>query len=347
MTIPGTAMLRIEIWEKTLGFDSLLGYTNVDLEQRVFSTNWQQLDKKPVEKRNIENDLYGSRGKLEMWIDIINPKSKEPMTVIFPKIQLEYELRVIIWDTIDCVHKDTIRKSNDLYARGNVMRGDTFQESDTHWICRNKGSFNWRWKFPVWLPVDENKNYGEDRFVLQLWNRNLVSRDELIGETEINLNTHNMLKKSHFRRRAVQMRMREKGSGSETNMFWFEVFHPAILDKYGNKVVQGKVRASFQVLPKEESEKFANAPGRSTPNFYPTLPRPVGRFNFNLMNPCGTFRTIIGPDICYRIVCFCCLIILLIVLVSVGYSVLTTFIGVQIALSVSNYSVTSNQTANP
>lgn len=342
VTIPGTAMLRIEIWEKRVGFDSLLGYTNIDLEERVFSTRWQEQEKKPVEKRNIENDAYGSRGKLEMWIDVLNPKSKEPMTVIFPKLQLEYELRVIIWDTVDCVFKDTIRKSNDLYARGNVMRGDRFQESDTHWFCRNKGSFNWRWKFPISLPVDENKNYGEDRFLLQLWNRNLVTRDEMIGETEISLNTHNMLKKAHSRRKAVQMRMREKGSGSETNMFWFEVFHPAVLDKYGNKVVQGRVRASFQVMPKEESEKFVNAPGRSNPNFYPTLPQPVGRFNFNLMNPCKTLKAILGPNLCCKIICFCCLIFLLIVLIFVGYYVLTTFIGVQIALAISGVTFVSN-----
>lgn len=37
-------------------------------------------------------------------------------------------------------------------------------ETDTHWRCRNKGSFNWRWKYKIMLPIDENKNYGEDRF---------------------------------------------------------------------------------------------------------------------------------------------------------------------------------------
>ena len=323
--------MRVEIWEKRIGFDSILGYTNIDLEERVFSPKWQELEKKPVEKRNIESDSNGSRGKLELWIDILNPKSKEPMTVIFPKLQLEYELRVIVWETKDCIFKDEIRKSNDLYARGNVMRGDQWQESDTHWLCRNKGSFNWRWKYAIQLPVDENKNYGEDRFILQIWDRNLISRDELIGETEVDLNTHNMLKKVHLRKKAVQMRLREKNKGTETNMFWFDVYHPAVVDRNGNKITQGRICVSFQALPKIESEKLANAVGRAAPNFHPTLPDPVGRFSFNLMNPCGTIKAIIGPTLCCRILCCCFFVIFMIVLVFVGYYVLTTYLGVKAA----------------
>ena len=43
------------------------------------------MKEKPVEKRNIINDMYGSRGRLEMWIDILPAKSREPRTVIYPK----------------------------------------------------------------------------------------------------------------------------------------------------------------------------------------------------------------------------------------------------------------------
>jgi hypothetical protein len=75
---------------------------------------------KPVEKRNLINDIYGSRGRLEMWIDILPAKNREPRTVIYPKEQLPYELRVIIWETKDCVFKDEVTKANDLFARGGV-----------------------------------------------------------------------------------------------------------------------------------------------------------------------------------------------------------------------------------
>ncbi len=100
---------------------------------------------------------------------------------------------MIVWETKDCVFKDELTKSNDLFARGGLMRGDFHRETDTHWRCRNKGSFNWRWKFDLSLPIDENKNYGEDKFMLQLWDRDIISHNDLIGETEISLNLHKML----------------------------------------------------------------------------------------------------------------------------------------------------------
>lgn len=68
------------------------------------------------------------------------------------------------------------------------------------------------------------------------------------------------------------MRLRIKGSGQETNKLWFEIFHPDKVDSNGNKISQGKVLLSFEALPKEMSEKFDNALGRSDPNFFPTLP---------------------------------------------------------------------------
>lgn len=101
-----------------------------------------------------------------MWIDILGTRNKEPKTIIFPKVQNIYELRVVIWKTKDLVTKNGVGKLNDIYVRGGIERGDRFYETDTHWRCRNIGSFNWRWKYDISLPVDENKNYGEDKFKL-------------------------------------------------------------------------------------------------------------------------------------------------------------------------------------
>jgi len=140
-----------------------------------------------------------------------------------------------------------------------------------------------------------------------------------------------MLKKGHFRKKAVEMRMKVKGEGLETNMLWFEVFHPEFLDKNGNKIVQGRVCASFEVLPKDLAEKFDNGIGRASPNFFPTLPDPVGRFSFDLMSPCKTIKAIIGPDLCYKICYSICYLIFIVVSVFVGYYVLTTYLGVKLS----------------
>ena len=63
---PGTGKLRVEIFEQKLLGNSLLGYTEVDVEDRIFSVDWNKFSPKPIEKRNVQHDVYGSRGRLEM-----------------------------------------------------------------------------------------------------------------------------------------------------------------------------------------------------------------------------------------------------------------------------------------
>lgn len=143
---------------------------------------------------------------------------------------------MVVWEAKDCVFKDELEGANDLYVRGGV-KGQDFKMTDTHWRCRATGSFNWRLKYNLQLPVDQNKNYGSDSFVIQLWDRDLIAADDLIGEAEIDLNIHKMLKKAHARKnQSVTMRRRIKGSGVETKKLWFDVFHPDAKDEYDNKI---------------------------------------------------------------------------------------------------------------
>ena len=87
-----------------------------------------------------------------------------PKIDITPLPREDYELRVVIWGTRDVVFKDVATKCNDLYLVG--MVGDKKLETDTHWRCREKGSFNWRWKFPMKLPLDPDEDYGKDILIL-------------------------------------------------------------------------------------------------------------------------------------------------------------------------------------
>lgn len=64
-----------------------------------------------------------------------------------------------------------------------------------HWRCRAKGSFNWRVKNKVFYPPLPD-DFGTDKFKLQLWDKDLVGSDELIGETTFSLNTHKMIDKA-------------------------------------------------------------------------------------------------------------------------------------------------------
>lgn len=332
VVMPGSAYLNIDIIEDTL-IDSTLGSTFVDLEQRIFNLSWQKMKLKPVEKRSIESLGKGSRGRLEMWIELIPPRQAQPQIHIFPRTQLEYELRVVVWETKDCIFKDEATACNDLYVQGAPKRQiSNFKMTDTHWRCRAKGSFNWRWKFKIHLPVDQNKNYGEDVFVVQLWDRDLIARNDLIGEAQIDLNIHKMLKKAHSRKsKVVTMKRRVKGSGLETKKLWFDVYHPDAVDEFDNQISQGKVCLSFEIIPEKLMEILDNAEGRSDPNFYPTLPDPVGRFTFDLFSPLKMIKELIGGKL-YRRICMCCWCIVCAVIgVFVGYFLVINYIALKLA----------------
>jgi len=51
---PGSTPLKIEVWDYDMIFgDELIGTTNVDLEDRFFSIEWQSLADKPIEYRQL------------------------------------------------------------------------------------------------------------------------------------------------------------------------------------------------------------------------------------------------------------------------------------------------------
>ena len=167
--IPGSAFMRIEVWDGKTGLgdeDEMIGYTEIDLEDRHFTGEWRILPKKPVEMRNLKSDIIqGSQGRLELWAELIPMKDKTlfPKINVFPPPKYKFELRTIVWGTQDCVFKDELEKCNDLYVRGGPANLEAY-ETDVHWRCRAKGSFNWRWKFPVSYPPRTEDDYGADRF---------------------------------------------------------------------------------------------------------------------------------------------------------------------------------------
>jgi hypothetical protein len=124
-----------------------------------------------------------------------------------------------------------------------------------------------------------------DRLTIQLWDRDLIGSNELIGEAEIDLHQHRMLSKAYVRNKNVEMKKRIKGTGEETKRIWFDVYHPEVVDEEGTKITQGKVLMSFEAVPHHLLEKFENGIGRESPNFHPSLPDPVGRFVFDIDKP--------------------------------------------------------------
>jgi hypothetical protein len=73
---------------------------------------------------------------------------------------------------------------NDLYAKF-FMEGMDPQDTDTHWRCyAGKGSWNWRLKFEVTLPM---KVPEMARLHAQLWDADVVSYNDMICEATFDL----------------------------------------------------------------------------------------------------------------------------------------------------------------
>jgi hypothetical protein len=144
--------------------------------------------------RNVKSE-YGtkSQGRLEMFVELYKDL-KQKIWDVKPLPTLEFELRVIVWKTRDAVFKDEAEKCNDMFVRGGLATSGEFLETDTHWRCRGEGSFNWRWKYRMALPLKKG-DYGGDRFQVQMWDRDVAAANDLIGEAEINLNLHKMMDK--------------------------------------------------------------------------------------------------------------------------------------------------------
>jgi hypothetical protein len=108
-----------------------------------------------------------------------------------------------VWGTKDVKFRDTHEECNDLYVKGKF--GNEELETDTHFRCREKGSFNWRWKYKFTYPFDYDEEYGSNIFTFSLWDKDLIKSNEMICETRLDLEDHKMLQKCYKREEAVKM----------------------------------------------------------------------------------------------------------------------------------------------
>lgn len=167
--------------------DELIGGTTIDLSDRFFCEQWNALPEKPIEERSLYNTTSKvEMGKLRCWVEIY-PKSTckasrlaEPV-LISQQPKEKFEGRVIVYTTEDMPLMD-VEGTTDIYVAA-MLAGSEWKETDTHWRSQNGfGSFNWRMKFNMEFPLKE----GNCMFTLQAWDKDLIGRNELIGEAQFN-----------------------------------------------------------------------------------------------------------------------------------------------------------------
>jgi hypothetical protein len=290
--IPGASSLKIEVWDWDGLGDDLIGETTIDIEDRWFSKEWRSLEKKPIEWRTLLNPSSSiSQGKIELWVDIMDSASAKlnPMINISPPPKEPWELRVIVWQCKEVTIKDEITQQNDLYITGLLdSPGQKKKRTDTHLRSKKgKGSFNWRMKYQVELPM---KN---PRFNIQVWDMDIFSANDFICEATLNL--------SSLSQKAFKVKDRTKLIKDGSDRIWISDFrHP---NEPGKS--QGQVEVSFELLPSSLLSQLPAGEGRSDPNMNPILPPPEGRLEWMSMflNPAKLLRELLGDRLYYKLCC--------------------------------------------
>jgi hypothetical protein len=203
--LPGESQLTIELFDYDfIGGDDLIGRTRIDLEDRLFLQEWKDLgadavkndpsDKqryalKPVERRGLFIPTSTKdQGTLEVWVDILTTSehAQFPMLDISLPPPVKFEMRLVVWKAKDMVNMDEFEAMNDLYG---AIRFCSLKEqtTDIHWRAKKgKGSFNWRMKFPVELGFGlEHTDFP--RLTVQMWDKDIISFNECIAETVLDL----------------------------------------------------------------------------------------------------------------------------------------------------------------
>ena len=325
--IPGSSNLKIEVWDwEAILSDDLIGYTTIDLEDRYFNEDWQNLIHKPVEVRPLINpDLSGPQGQVYMWLEMFkaSEKSQHHVWKISPEPITELEVRFIVWETEDMEMMDA-EGTSDIYVIGYLGQKDR-QKTDVHYRCQTgNASFNWRMLLPLQCPIQKPE------LTIQVYDKDIFSSDDFISGTKINLKNLVMVPKHlempiKFTREYYQdldedekkiygdIEFLKKSEDEEGIKFWVQCYKGRD-DATGEGEKGGRVMCSLEILPKALADIEKVGKGRDEPNINPHLPPPVGRFEWTL-NPFKFLNQLVGPKFrkkCYCI-CLCCLAIIYLV----------------------------------
>ena len=209
-TLPGPAELKIQLkdYSRFKPVHELLGETKIDLEDRWFHKQWQQLDEKegnsknklkPIEIRALRKEgSRVARGQLHMWVEIRPEREVQreaPVELSAPEPQ-EFEVRIICWKT-----KEVPFECGDYYAEFELGASDRKRSTDIHWRCRSgRASWNWRIKMPITLPL-ASPEMG--RLSVLLWDKDVVKWNDVVGQTQLDL--YRWLLKAYRENRSVNV----------------------------------------------------------------------------------------------------------------------------------------------
>ena len=282
---PGAPMIEIEAYDyDDLFGDDLIGKTSIDLDDRFFNGDWQAIEEKPIEERQIYHESTSlSQGVISCWLEI-EPSNKQNKTQkvwdISPEPVKEYQIRLSVMDTVNVPCED-FEGVSDVFIRSYVDDDDK-KDTDTHFRCSNgKASFNYRILFDVKSP-----RQNPLLLVMQAWDFDLFKSNDYLCEWTLDLDEvfknvrltqqSVILSKQYYN--AFLKKKMPAGSSLE-----FREDDSFVLTTYkdGKDI---KLRIDLRIVPVALVKAKPVGPGRENPNMEPFLPPPIGRIQFSL-NP--------------------------------------------------------------
>jgi hypothetical protein len=281
-SLPGASKLTIQLFDyDRFDADDLIGSTEIDIEDRWYSSKWRNLKYSPIETRELYHPSSSmAQGKVRLWVEIL-PKDvpATPLWNITPKPSLDYELRVVVWECKDVPNVD-IEDASDIYITAKLPDGQ-HHRTDTHIRSqKGQGNFNWRMVFPVQLPMKKHM------LTLAIWDKDLLSANDYICEATFDF-TSDALKAIH-REETVHMK------GPEGEKFWIPCGNSKMVGGQAVQETLGKILVSVSIVPKEQAALAPVGQGRSNPNQHPYLPPPEGRFQLT-WNIAKLYTQLVGP----------------------------------------------------
>ena len=327
--IPGSSTLKIEVWDwDEILTDDLIGFTVIDLEDRYYNDDWQNMKHKPVEVRPLLHpDLNGAQGQVYMWLEIFesSEKSTHIPWKIDPQPICELEVRFIVWETEDMELMD-VEGTSDIYVIGYIEQKE-LQKTDIHYRCQTgNASFNWRMLLPLKIPIQKPV------LTLQVYDKDIFSSDDYMCGATIdlksiiniptNLEMPVSLNKELYDGLSLEQKkplgdieFLSKEDDEEQIKFWVQCYKGK-KEAAGQGEKSGRVMCSLEILPKNLADLDKVGKGRDNPNVNPYLPPPVGRMEFTL-NPFKMMNQCVGPK--FRRQCYCyCLCFLLVAYLAIS-----------------------------
>ena len=274
-----------------------------------------------METRTLGNPLLhgADQGKVRMWVDIL-PKTGPLRTPvdISPRKPDDMELRVIVLDCKDVILEDkaiTGQRMTDMFVRC-YMRGleDKKRDTDVHYRSLNgEGMFNWRMIFPFQFLRGEDVVVVEKRssifhldketrklpptLVVQVWDNDIWTPDDYIGETTIRLDCVDPAPGRKWRvgsRKNKKISLFKAQGSPPVIKGWFDMRRGGDEEQDGEIV--GRVQLQIEILGADVAKDQPAGEGREVePRPTDPVHRPATSFPF-WSSPWKSFRYILWTN---------------------------------------------------